>query len=272
MVHDSTRARAQQVGAAFTDRASDYEGAVRHNLDGAHRLVAALPDGDYPELLDVGCGTGWSAFAFIARFGSRRVVGVDLATGMLDVFRDHAEKLEDVDLQLIPADVMDMPLAPGSFDAVICTMALHWFPDKAGAVKEMAKRLRPGGLLAILAQGEGVDNEFRDLMLSLDPPVPARWPATYEWAPTSERQMLAFLADAGLEPIDVWIERRFRQTPVDEFLERVRVVTSHLNEGLDPNEVEEHQRRVREVMLAQSGPKGFEYHFCKLFAVARKTG
>lgn len=269
---DTIHASARQVAAGFTDRAADYEGAVRYNLDGVRRLVASLPEGDYPDLLDVGCGTGWSTFEFLARFGSRHVVGLDPATGMLDVFRRNAEELDDVDIELIEADVMDMPVPAESFDAVICTMALHWFADKAGAVREMAARLRPGGLLAILAGGEGVENEYRDLLLSLDPPVPARWNQIYERAPTSERQMLGFLAEAGLEPVDVWIERRLRQTPVDDFLERMRIVAGHTSSDLDPAEVEDHRRRVREAMIAQAGPKGFEYHFCKLFAVARKPG
>lgn len=269
---DIARARAQQVGAAFTEQASDYEGAVGYNLMGANRLVAAIPEGDYESLLDVGCGTGWSTFEFLARFGPRRVVGLDPAEGMLDVFRGHAERVEGVDIELAAADVMRMPVPPSSFDAVICTMALHWFADKAGAVREMADRLRPGGVMAILAGGEGVENEFRDLMLNLDPPVPEVWTAVYDNAPTSERQMLGFLESAGMEPVDVWIERRWRETPVDDFLERMRVVASHVNEGLDPQRVEDDQLRVRDAMVAQATPRGFGYHFCKLFTVARKPG
>jgi len=269
-VEESARARAQQVAAGFTESASDYEGAVRYNLDGVRRLVAALPERDYSELLDVGCGTGWSALTFIARFGPRRVIGVDPASGMLDVFREHAQKLDDVEIDLIEADVMNMPVEPESADAVICTMAMHWFADKAGAVREMAARLRPGGLLAVLAGGEGVEAEYRQLLESIDPPVPAHWPALYDTAPTSERQMHGFLDSAGLKAIDVWIERRFRQTPVDDFLERMRVVASHLSEGMDTDELEGHQRRIREAMLAQAGPNGFEYHFSKLFAIAAK--
>jgi len=261
---------AQQVARGFTETASDYEGAVLYNLDGVRRLIASLPDGDYPTLVDVGCGTGWSSLAFLARFNARHIIGLDPSEGMLDVFRGHAEKLDGVEVDLLQAEVMDMPLEDEIADAVICTMAMHWFADKAGAVKEMAARLKPGGLLAVLAGGEGVESEFRDLLAGLDPPVPRHWVDIYDTAPTSERQMLEFLDGAGLESIDVWIERRLRRTPVDDFLERVRVVASHLNAGMDPAEVEGHQARVRDAMLDVAGPEGFEYHFCKLFAIARK--
>jgi ubiquinone/menaquinone biosynthesis C-methylase UbiE len=270
-VSDSTPATdARSVAQGFTESASDYEDAVRYNLDGVRRLVASIPEGDYREVLDVGCGTGWSSLTFIARFGPSRVIGLDPSAGMLDVFRGHAESLEGIDVDLVEAEVMDMPVPEESVDAVICTMAMHWFPDKAGAVREMARRLRPGGVLAVLAGGEGVEEEYRRILLDMVPPVPEAWPAVYETAPTGEREMLDYLGAAGLEPQDVWIERRFRQTPVDDFLERMRVVAGHLSAGMDPDELEAHQRRIRDTMLATSGSKGFEYHFCKLFAVARK--
>ena len=261
---------AQRVARGFTETASDYEEAVRYNHDGIQRLIASLPPGEYPTLLDVGCGTGWSSFAFLARFGSSRIIGVDPSSGMLDVFRSNAEELDGMDVELHEAEVMDMPVRDEVADAVLCTMAMHWFPDKPGAVAEMAARLKPGGVLAVLAGGEGVESEFRDLMADLDPPVPSAWVDLYDTAPTSERQMLEFLDAAGLEPLDVWIERRLRRTPVEAFLERVRVVSSHLNEGLDPAEVEHHGARVRQATIDAAGPDGFEYHFCKLFAMARK--
>ena len=267
---ESSRERAREVAEGFTDTASDYERAVRRNLEGVRRLVTVLPDGDYRDLLDVGCGTGWSALTFIARFAPERVIGVDPARGMLDVFRGHAEKLDGVEISLLEEEVMEMSVPSGSVDAVICTMALHWFADKAGAVREMADRLRPGGVLAILAGGQGTESEYRELMEGIRPPVPARWTTLYDTAPTSERRMHDFLDAAGLEALDVWMERRLRRTPVDEFLERMRVVASHLSADMDPGELSEHQNRIREAMLRQAGADGFEYHYCKLFAMARK--
>ena len=38
--------------------AKDYDTVVRHNINGARRLVASIPDGSYPRVLDIGCGTG----------------------------------------------------------------------------------------------------------------------------------------------------------------------------------------------------------------------
>lgn len=267
---ESSAEAAARVGAGFSDTVEQYEGAVRYNLDGVRRLVATIPAGDYGDLLDVGCGTGWATIAFAERFGTRSVIGVDPSEGMLEKFTAEVAA-RGIEAEVHAADVMAMPVPSETADAVISTMAFHWFADKEGAVREMARRLRPGGVFALLAGGEGVENEFRLLMESLDPPVPARWPATYDHAPTSAAQMHDYLAAAGLEPIDVWIERRLRRTPVDDFLERVRVVAGHLNTGLDPVEVAGHRERIREAMVAAADSEGrFEYHFHKLFTLARR--
>src|SRR3712207_7160037 len=38
------------------------------------------------------------------------------------------------------ADVADLPFADGTFDTVLCQMALMFFPDRAAAISEMARR------------------------------------------------------------------------------------------------------------------------------------
>ena len=47
----------------FTKGSNTYDEAVRHNIAGSDRLVMSLPDGHYPTVLDVGCGTGWTSNA-----------------------------------------------------------------------------------------------------------------------------------------------------------------------------------------------------------------
>jgi SAM-dependent methyltransferase len=261
-----------RVGRGYDQTVSRYEGALRPNLDGVLRLVALFPDGDHRRVLDVGCGTGWSSVAFAGRFRPDVVIGVDPSPGMLRGFRERAGELGPARLELVEAEVMDMPVAAGSVDAVISTMAFHWFPDKPGALGRMAECLHPGGVLGILTGGQGVSQEYVDIMTALDPPVPAPWVEIYESGPVSERQMLGWLEDAGLTPLDVWIERRLRRAPTDEILEWMHVVGSHLDDGIPPDEVARHRARIREAMLAAEGPRGFEYHFCKLFALARAPG
>jgi SAM-dependent methyltransferase len=86
-------------------------------------------------VLDVACGTGVVARTVADRLGGRgRVVGLDVNEGMLTV----AGRLRP-DIEWCLGDAQDLPFEAGSFDVVLCQAALMFFPDRAGALREMAR-------------------------------------------------------------------------------------------------------------------------------------
>jgi trans-aconitate methyltransferase len=258
----------REVGEGFTRAADDYDELLRHNREGARRLVAAMPEGRYDEILDVGCGTGFVTEAMIDRFGTRRVTGVDPSEGMLERFR---EKLAGrVDATVRVAGVHDMDVPDGAFDAVVSGMAFHWFPEKPAAIAAMARRVRPGGVLAILASGAGTDAEFRAVLEGVRPPVPAAWTEVFDVIQRTGDEVAGWMRDAGLDVVDVWEERRIRRADPDAYLARIAAVASHLSASLDPDEAAAHVGNVTRAVHAASGPEGFAYAFVKLFAIARR--
>ena len=260
----------QDVGEGFDRAAEGYDDLLRHNREGARRLVAALPEGPYADVLDVGCGTGFVSEEMIARFGIAHVTGVDPSEGMLERFR---EKLGDrVEATLIRAGVHDMPVPDGAFAAVVSGMAFHWFPEKPAAVAAMARRLRPGGVLGILASGAGTDAEFRAILEAIEPPVPRSWTEVFDIIQRSADDVAGWIEAAGLDVIDAWEERRVRRTDADAYLARIEAVASHLSAGMEPDEAAAHSDRVVRALHAAAGPRGFEYAFVKLFAIARRPG
>jgi SAM-dependent methyltransferase len=242
---------------------------VRHNIAGSERLVMSLPDGDYPRVLDVGCGTGISSAAMARRFGPTAIVGVDPAEGMLEVFTAKLSEFDGVDVELRAEDVMAMSAEDGAFDAVISAMALHWFPDKPGAIARMARALKPGGVMGILTAGRGGEDAWRAVLEEA-----GAAPDWVGWFAENQRdvdEMANDLRAAGLDPLDVWMERRRRATPPDAFMARTRAVAGHLL-GNPPGGFSEIDQRIEATLNAASGPDGFVYDYCKLFAVARKPG
>jgi SAM-dependent methyltransferase len=98
-------------------------------------------------ILDVPCGGG------VALRGLRpgqgvRYVAADIAQAMLDRTLNVAEERGVAD-QVEPriADVGALPFPDADFDLVVTFTGLHCFPDPARAVVEMARVLRPGGVL-----------------------------------------------------------------------------------------------------------------------------
>lgn len=267
--HDAPAGHAA-VGEGFTRAASVYDEVLRHNADGARRLVAAIPEGRYDTVLDVGCGTGFASLEMADRFGTTSLIGVDPSEGMLEVFRGKIAGRPEPHAELVVGDVMDLPVPPGSVDAVISTMAFHWFPDKPGALREMAARLRPGGVLGILAAGTGTDGELREILRGITPPVPPAWLAVFDHIHRDVPWMMDHLEAAGLEVVDVWTESRFRRTPPEDYMARMQATASHLSADLDPEEALAHGERLTQAVVAASGPRGFGYTFNKLFAIARR--
>lgn len=258
------------IGRGYSATAGDYDAAVRYNIEGAERLVAAMPDLPYRRVLDIGCGTGTGSLAMATRFpGVRQVTAVDPSEGMLAEFRAKLGDVPGLEVDLQHADVDTMGAPDGAYDAAIMTMSFHWFPRKSEATRRIARALAPGGIFAAVLPGEGVDEEFRRLLAQVEPPHVA-FLGSFQAAPRSLRQMDAYLEGAGLEVLDMWIERRLRRSSVDAYLERMRVVAGHLGQGMDPADLDAHLAALRARMDAESGPRGFEYEFCKLFAIARR--
>lgn len=259
----------QDAPSGFSKAADTYDAAVRHNIAGSQRLVMSLPDGEYRRVVDVGCGTGFTSAALLERFDVQEIVGVDPAEGMLDVFASKLEEFPGVQVELRAQDVMEMDVAEGSADAVISAMALHWFPDKPGAIARMARALRPGGVLAILTAGRGGEIAWQELLEEVG--APEAWTG---WFATNQRdvdEMEADIRAAGLEPLDVWMERRRRTTPADAFMARTRAVAAHLL-GNPPGGYSELDQRINAALHERAGSDGFVYDYCKLFAVARRPG
>jgi ubiquinone/menaquinone biosynthesis C-methylase UbiE len=131
----------------FDRRAGGYEmGFTSRWRDPVQRAsLAALELTGADRVLDVGCGTGAASRAAAAAGNS--AVGIDLSPGMIDRAVALAEGIDDVRFQV--ADAERLPFEERAFTAVLCSNALHHYPDPLRAVIEMARVLAPGGRLVI---------------------------------------------------------------------------------------------------------------------------
>lgn len=97
------------------------------------------------DILEYGCGAAQWSIA-LAQHGARPV-GLDLSERQLE----HARRLmaeAGVDFSLIHASAETVPLPDASFDIVFCDHGAMSFADPYRTVPEVARLLRPGGLLA----------------------------------------------------------------------------------------------------------------------------
>lgn len=113
------------------------------------RLGRLMGLGPSSTVLDVACGRGTSAVALAARFGCR-VVGVDLSAANIEAAQAAATSAHlDHLLEFRVGDAEQLPQATHSVDSVLCECAFCTFPDKPTAAREIARVLRPGGVVGI---------------------------------------------------------------------------------------------------------------------------
>lgn len=108
----------------------------------ATRMADAAEIASGAKVLDVGCGTG-----VLAREAARRgagTTGLDRNEGMLAVAGGMAPA---IDWRAGMAE--SLPFPDGSFDIVVSQFALMFFENRAAALAEMRRVLRPGGRLAV---------------------------------------------------------------------------------------------------------------------------
>ncbi|WP_208113090.1 class I SAM-dependent methyltransferase [Actinorugispora endophytica] len=96
--------------------------------------------------LEVAVGTGRN-LAFYP--DDVELTAVDLSPGMLSKARAEAARLGRR-VGLGEGDAQNLPFPDGSFDTVVCTLALCSIPDQAAGLAEMYRVLRPGGGLLIV--------------------------------------------------------------------------------------------------------------------------
>jgi len=107
----------------------------------AFRELLSLPTAP-ARSLEVGCGEGELVRVLLERHPATRAVALDLDGG---VVREAAVRAPSC-LPLV-ADASSLPLAPGSFDLVVCCETLEHLPDPVAALQEIRRTLLPGGAL-----------------------------------------------------------------------------------------------------------------------------
>ena len=144
MTNDATAQQVKDANRRLYDAtARDYEAIDGRRTDSLHRYVREqmqelrrrAPGG---RLLDLGCGAGFAAQCAQGVFEHR--TGVDISAGILDAWQANFD-------ETLVGDVDDVPCEDTSFDAIVCFALLHHLPETADLAREIARLLKPGGVL-----------------------------------------------------------------------------------------------------------------------------
>ncbi|MGP4022043.1 class I SAM-dependent methyltransferase [Actinomadura sp. 3N407] len=166
-----------QVAGAFESGGgvpyAAYGAGTRHGIGGLNRpmfragiadWVAAMPDlaarlsGGPGKVLDLGCGTGWSAIALAEAFPSVSVHGIDLDEASIEEASGNAAGRGLGGRVTFALGDAAEPGAGGRYDMVCVFEALHDMADPVAALRSARDMLAPGG--AVLVGDEKVAEHF----------------------------------------------------------------------------------------------------------------
>jgi SAM-dependent methyltransferase len=123
-------------------------------------LLATAGIAAHDAVLDIGCGNGRITLDAAVRASAGSALGIDLSAAMLAVARERAERERVRNVGFIRADAQTHPFPPAAFDVAVSRNGAMFFDDPVAAFRNIARALRPGGRLVLLAWQPFERNEW----------------------------------------------------------------------------------------------------------------
>ncbi len=145
-----------------------FMGRWSRRLASSFLKFADIKDGSH--LLDVGTGTGSLALAVLREFPTSRMVGIDPSPAYVARARTRTGNSRAT---FEVGDAQHLRFPDGSFDAAFALLVFSFIPNPAAAVREMARVVRSGGVVAaaVWDYGDGMEmlRAFWAEAVALDP-------------------------------------------------------------------------------------------------------
>jgi SAM-dependent methyltransferase len=165
-------------------------------------------------VLDVGCGPGTITADIGQRVAPGRVLAFDASADVIDQARRDAGGGPNVEFTV--ADLYALDIADDTFDIVHAHQVLQHVPDPIGALRQMKRVCKPGGLVAAR------DADYAGFRWYPDDPAIDRWLALYRTIarrnggePDAGRFLFAWAHAAGLEDVQAGASTWCFATPED---------------------------------------------------------
>ena len=184
-----------------------HESVVDHHAsrtveNSARFVISYLRPGT--SVLDVGCGPGSITVDLARRVDPGRVVGVDESAQVIDLARQHADRLGVQNVEFHRASAYDLKLPDASFDVAYSHQVLQHLVDPVRAVVEMRRAVNDQGIVAVR------DADYGGMTWAPAHPMLSRWLELYHEVTVRNgaqadagRYLLGWMQAAGFDSVDI---------------------------------------------------------------------
>ncbi len=153
---NADQSKKEQVATMFNDIAGKYDFLNRFlsagtDLGWRKKALKQLESIDAKKLLDVATGTADVAIMAAKQLKLKKIIGIDISDGMLDVGRQKIVKanLQNT-IELLNGDSEAINFPDNTFDAVTVAFGVRNFEDLEKGLSEIKRVLKPTGKLVVL--------------------------------------------------------------------------------------------------------------------------
>lgn len=188
----------KKVAQSFSRAAATYDSVAQLQRDIGMQLFSQLPNSLPVQsvVLDVGSGTGFFTRHLAKKYPESRIVGLDIAEGML-----HYAVSQQDEINWLCSDAELLPLADNSVDLIFSSLAIQWCNHLPQLMAELARVLKPGGQMHIATLGPRTLHELKSAWQQVDNYVHVN---RFQ----SQKNILSAVNSASLVPAGVQQENR----------------------------------------------------------------
>ena len=152
---DSELGKKEQVTQMFDAISTNYDGLNRVislgiDVKWRKKVVKFVGENHPKQILDIATGTG-DLVMMMANLNPDKIIGLDISAGMLEVGKQKINKANlSRKIAMIVGDSEEMPFENDAFDAITVSFGVRNFANLEKGIKEIARVLKPTGVLVIL--------------------------------------------------------------------------------------------------------------------------
>lgn len=247
----------EKIKSLFSKAASSYDRHAWLPQEAGEKLLQMVSyNGNQPKnILDIGCGTGDLAILLGKRFRRAKVIGFDLAWGMVKLAKEKRDSNGDFFLQ---ADLERIPFKVNSFEMVVSNLVYQRVGNLDKAFIKVNRILIPQGRFYLSLLTEGALNELQSSFISAHKKIAKSFPKEDYHHPRSIEIKKA-LRNSGFRIVKTKeFKKRKYYTKVDEIIKWLKSIGANYYyrnwaKGLNSRPILREMKNIYKIRYGRNG-------------------